>query len=168
MCSSDSMKRKGILCFNLSRYGVDGWRGSDWPLGATALGHQRGGYHCYAARAGWSSTPSLLGVWRVESFGLKWCGDIEDTHPRFNRGGEWLQGGWQRQLNLPSFDGVARPYLRPSGPKDGFPRFIILSSRSSLGPIASGGGELVLATFASSSRVWSKAGRNSDIMAAYL
>jgi hypothetical protein len=42
------------------------------------------------------------------------------------------------------------------------------SSRSFLGPIALGGGELVLETSASSSRVRSKAGRNSGTMATYL
>jgi hypothetical protein len=30
-----------------------------------------------------------------------------------------------------SFDGVARPHPRSSGPKDGFPSFLVLSSRSS-------------------------------------
>jgi hypothetical protein len=168
MCGSDSMKRRGTLCFNLSRYGVDGWRGSDRPLGAATLGHRRGVCHWCTARTGRSSAPSLSGVWRLESSSLKWCRGIRDTHPRFNRGGEWLQGGGRRHLNLPGFDGVARPYLRPSGPKDGFPRFLVLSSRSSPDPIASGGSELVLATSALSSRVWSKADRNSGTMAAYL
>jgi hypothetical protein len=56
-------------------------------------------------------------------------------------------------LTFPSFDGVARPYPRSSGPKDGFSSFPVLSSRSSPGPIASGGGGLVHAMIASSSRV---------------
>jgi hypothetical protein len=162
MCGSDSMKRRGILCFNLSRYTVDGWRGSDRPLGVAVLGHRCDDCHCCTAQASRSSAPSLPKVGRLESFG------IGDTHPRFNRGGEWLQGGWQWWLNLPNFDGVGRPYPRLSGPKDGFPSFLVLSSRSSPGPIASGGGELVLATSASSSRVWSKASRNSGTMVAYL
>jgi hypothetical protein len=33
-------------------------------------------------------------------------------------------------LNFLSFDGVARPHPRSSGPKDGFLSFLILSSRS--------------------------------------
>jgi hypothetical protein len=92
---------EGLRLFsNLGRYGEDGWRGSNRPLGAMALGHQHGGCHCSAARGGWSSTPSLPEVWWLELFGVKWCGDIGDTHPGFNRGGGWLQGGWRRWLNL--------------------------------------------------------------------
>jgi hypothetical protein len=118
--------------------------------------------------AGRSSALSLPMVWRLESFGLKWCRGIWDTHPRFNHGGEWLQGGRQRWLNLLGFDGGARPHPSPSDPKDGFLSFLVLSSRSFPGPIALGGDELVLATSASSSRVQSKAGRNLGAMAAYL
>jgi hypothetical protein len=56
-------------------------------------------------------------------------------------------------LTFLGFDGVAWPYPRSSGPKDGFASFLILSSRYSPGPIASGGGGLVHAMTASSSRV---------------
>jgi hypothetical protein len=38
-------------------------------------------------------------------------------------------------LTFPGFDGIVRPYPRSSGPKDGFPSFLVLSSRSSPGPI---------------------------------
>jgi hypothetical protein len=75
------------LFSNLDRYGEDGQRGSNWPLGAVALGHRHGGCHCSAARAGRSSALSLPGVWQLELFGLKRCRDIGDTHPGFNRGG---------------------------------------------------------------------------------
>jgi hypothetical protein len=43
-------------------------------------------------------------------------------------------------FNFLSFDSVARPHLRFSGPKDGFRSFLVLSSP---GSIASGGGRLV-------------------------
>jgi hypothetical protein len=35
-------------------------------------------------------------------------------------------------LNFLSFNGVTRPHTRSSGPKDGFPSFLVLSSRSYL------------------------------------
>jgi hypothetical protein len=73
------MKRRGILCFNLSRYAVDGRRGSNRPLGVAVLGHRCDDCHCCTARASRSSASSLPGVGRLESFGLKWCGGIEDT-----------------------------------------------------------------------------------------
>jgi hypothetical protein len=95
---------KGVSLFsNLSHYGEDGQKRSNRLLGAAALGHRHGGCHCNAARAGRSSIPSLPDVWRLELFGLKWCGDIGDTHPSpgFNHGEGWLQGCWRRWLNLP-------------------------------------------------------------------
>jgi hypothetical protein len=77
--------------------------------------------------------------------------------------------GWQMVVaQPPSFDGGARPHPRPSDPKDGFLSILILSSRSFPSPIALGGGELVLATSALSSRVRSKAGRYSGTMVTYL
>jgi hypothetical protein len=79
---------EGVRLFsNLGYYGEDGRRGSNRLLGATAPGHRHGGSHCNAAQAGRSSAPSLLGVWRLELFGLKQCRDIGDTHLGFNRGG---------------------------------------------------------------------------------
>jgi hypothetical protein len=53
-------------------------------------------------------------------------------------------------------------------PKVGFLSFLVLSSRSFPSPIALRGGKLVLMMFASISRVQSKAGKNSGVMAAYL
>jgi hypothetical protein len=103
--------------------------------------------------AGWSSALSLPRVWWLELFSLNRCGGIRDTDPRFD---------------LPGFDGGARPHPRPSDPKDGFPSFLVLSLRSFSGLVASGGGELVLATSPSSSSVRSKAGRYSSTMAANL
>jgi hypothetical protein len=117
---------------------------------------------------GRNSSPSLPRVWRLKLFGLKWYKDIKDTHPRFNRGEQWLQGGRRRQLDLLGFGGASRPHPRLSDPMDGFLIFLILSLRSFPGPIPLGGGELVLTTSASSSSVWSKAGKNSGAMTAYL
>jgi hypothetical protein len=74
--------------------------------------------------AGRCSALCLTRVWRLESFGLKWCGGIGDTHPRFNCGGEWLQGGGRWWLGLYSFDGSAWSHPRPSDPKDGFSSFL--------------------------------------------
>jgi hypothetical protein len=51
-------------------------------------------------------------------------------------------------LNFPGFDSVAWPHPRSSGPKNGFPRFLVLPSRSSPDPIASGGSRLAHATAA--------------------
>jgi hypothetical protein len=56
-------------------------------------------------------------------------------------------------LTFPGFDGITWPYPRSSGPKDGFPSFLVLFSRSSPGPIASGGSKLVHAMTTSSYRV---------------
>jgi hypothetical protein len=41
--------------------------------------------------AGWSSTPSTLGVAARILVGLKRCGDIVDTHPGFNVEGDDLK-----------------------------------------------------------------------------
>jgi hypothetical protein len=52
-----------------------------------------------------------------------------------------------------SFDGVARPHLRSSGPRDWFPGFLALSSRSYLVQLLREAVNLVPAMFASCSRV---------------
>jgi hypothetical protein len=75
-------------------------------------------------------------------FGLKRCRDMGDAHPGFNVVGDDFKVADGGDLNFPSFDGVAGPHSRSSGPKDGFPSFLIFSSRSSPAPIASGGGGL--------------------------
>jgi hypothetical protein len=60
------------------------------------------------------------------------CGDIGDTHPGFNVAGGDLKVADGGGLTFLGFDGVARPHPRSSGLKDGFPRFLVLSSRSYL------------------------------------
>jgi hypothetical protein len=52
-----------------------------------------------------------------------------------------------------SFDGVAWPHPRSSGPRDWFPRFLSLSSRSYLVQLLWEAMNLVPAMFASCSRV---------------
>jgi hypothetical protein len=56
-------------------------------------------------------------------------------------------------LTFSGFDGVSQPHLRSSTPKDRFPSFLVLSSRSYPCSIASGGGGLVHAVTNSVSRV---------------
>jgi hypothetical protein len=82
----------------------------------------------------------------LEFFGLKRCRDIGDAHPGFNVAGDDFKLADGGGLNFLSFIDVTQPHPRSSGPKDGFPSFLVLSSRSSPGPIASGGGGLVHAT----------------------
>jgi hypothetical protein len=65
-----STKQRVRLFFNLIRYGEDGRRGSNWPLGVVALGHQHDDRHCSIARASRSSALRLPRVWRLELFGL--------------------------------------------------------------------------------------------------
>jgi hypothetical protein len=62
--------------------------------------------------------------------------------PWVQRGGDDFKVVDSGGLNFPSFNGVAQPHPRSSGPKDGIRSFLVLSSRSSPSPIASGGGEL--------------------------
>jgi hypothetical protein len=71
-------------------------------------------------------------------------------------------------LDFLSFDGVARPHPRSSGPRDWFPRFLALSSRSFPVQLLREAANLVPTTFASFLRVCFKAGQNSGAMAAYL
>jgi hypothetical protein len=168
ICGSDSTWLNRYKPSNLSRTSEIGWRRAASPTWGDDAGTPALRLPSLRRTTGRSSSPSLPRVWQLESFSLKWCRGIGDTHPRFNPGGEWLQGGGRWWLDPPSFDGGAWSHPRPSDPKDGFSSFLVLSSRSFLSPITSGGGELVLAMSASSSIVWSKAGRNSGAMAAYL
>jgi hypothetical protein len=71
-------------------------------------------------------------------------------------------------LEFLSFDGVARPHPRSSGPRDWFPRFVALSSRSYPIQLLWEAANLVPAMFASCSRVCFNAGQNSGTVAAYL
>jgi hypothetical protein len=56
-------------------------------------------------------------------------------------------------LNFSSFDGVVRPHPRFSGPRNWFPRFLALSSRSYLVQLLQEATNLVPSAFASGSRV---------------
>jgi hypothetical protein len=56
-------------------------------------------------------------------------------------------------LDISSFDGVARPHPRFSGPRNWFPRFLMLSSRSYLVQLLREATNLVPAEFALGSRV---------------
>jgi hypothetical protein len=56
-------------------------------------------------------------------------------------------------LDFSSFDGVARPHLRFSGPRNWFPRFLTLSSRSYPVQLLREATNLVPVAFASGSRV---------------
>jgi hypothetical protein len=56
-------------------------------------------------------------------------------------------------LDFSSFDGVARPHPRSSGPRDWFPRFLVLSLRSYPVQLLWEATNLVPAVFASGSRV---------------
>jgi hypothetical protein len=85
----------------------------------------------------------LLGVLRLEFFFLKRCEDVGDAHPRFNVVGDDFKVANGGGLNFPSFNSIARPHPRCSGPNDGFPSFLVLSLSSSPGPIALRGDRLV-------------------------
>jgi hypothetical protein len=56
-------------------------------------------------------------------------------------------------LDFLSFDGIARPHPRSFGPRDWFPRFLALSSRSYPVQLLREAMNLVPAVFASGSRV---------------
>jgi hypothetical protein len=56
-------------------------------------------------------------------------------------------------LDFSSFDGIARPHLRFSGPRNWFPRFLTLSSRSYPVQLLQEAINLLTAAFASGSRV---------------
>jgi hypothetical protein len=61
---------------------------------------------------------------------LKQCGDTGDSYLGFNVAEVGLKVAVDGGLDFSSFDGVARPHPRFSGPRNWFPRFITLFSRS--------------------------------------
>jgi hypothetical protein len=85
--------------------------------------------------------------------GLKRCGDTGDSYLGFNVAGDGLKVAVSGGLDFSSFDGVARPHPRSSGPRDWFPRFLALSSRSYPVQLLREVTNLVPAAFASGSRV---------------
>jgi hypothetical protein len=85
--------------------------------------------------------------------GLKQCGDIGDSHLGFNVVGDGLKVAVGGGTDFMSFDVVARPHTRSSGPRDWFPWFLSLSSRSYLVQLLQEATNLVPVTFASCSRV---------------
>jgi hypothetical protein len=62
--------------------------------------------------------------------GLKQCGDIGDSYLGFNVVGVGPKVAIGGDLDFSSFDGVAQPHPRFSDPRNWFPRFLALSSRS--------------------------------------
>jgi hypothetical protein len=68
-------------------------------------------------------------------------------------GGDGLKVAVGGGLDFSSFDGVARPRPRSFGPRDWFPRFLALSSRSYPIQLLREAMNLVPAMFASGSRV---------------
>jgi hypothetical protein len=85
--------------------------------------------------------------------GLKQCGDTRDSYLGFNVAGDGLKLAVDGGLDFSSFDGVARPHPRFSGPRNWFPRFLTLSSRSYPVQLLREATNLVTAAFASGSRV---------------
>jgi hypothetical protein len=110
-----------------------------------------------AARAtprGWPEFSSELpGVLRL---GFAWPKTVRghrDSYLGFNVAGDGLKVAVGGGLAFWSFDGVARPHPRFSGPRNWFPRFLALSSRSYLVQLLWEATNLVIAAFASGSRV---------------
>jgi hypothetical protein len=85
--------------------------------------------------------------------GLKQCGDKGDSQLGFNVAGDGLKVAVGGGLDFLSFDGIAQAHLRSSGPRDWFPRFLALSSRSYLVQLLREATNLVPAMFALCSRV---------------
>jgi hypothetical protein len=85
--------------------------------------------------------------------GLKQCGDIGDSYLGFNVAGDGLKVAVGGGLDFSSFDGVARPHPRFSGPRNWFPRFLALSSRSYPVQLLQEATNLVTVVFALGSRV---------------
>jgi hypothetical protein len=85
--------------------------------------------------------------------GLKQCEDTRDSYLGFNVAGDGLKVAIGGGLDFSCFDGIARPHPRSSGPRDWFPRFLALSSRSYLVQLLREATNLVPATFALGSRV---------------
>jgi hypothetical protein len=126
----DLMTKLVRASYNLSHTSEIGrWRAVSPPQ-MMALGHQCGGCPRCAARPSRAPLRAPWGVAASIFLGLKRCGDIVDTHPGFNVEGDDLKVADSGGLNFLSFNAVARPHPRSSGPKDGFPSFLVLSSRS--------------------------------------
>jgi hypothetical protein len=85
--------------------------------------------------------------------GLNQCGDTGDSYLGFNVARDGLKVAVGGGLDFSSFDGVARPHPRSSGPRDWFPRFLALSSRAYLVQLLREAMNLVPAVFALCSRV---------------
>jgi hypothetical protein len=85
--------------------------------------------------------------------GLKQCGDTGDSYLGFNVAGDDFKVAVGGGLDFSSFNGVARPHPRSSGPRDYFPRFLALSSRSYPVQLLREATNLVPAAFALGSRV---------------
>jgi hypothetical protein len=85
--------------------------------------------------------------------GLKQCGDTGDSYLGFNVVGVGLKVVVGGGMDFSSFDGVARPHPRFFGPRNWFPRFLTLSSRSYPVQLLREATNLVTAAFASGSRV---------------
>jgi hypothetical protein len=116
--------------YNLSRTSeIRRWRAVSPPRTA-ALGHRCGGCPRWTARLAGAPLRAPWGVVASIFLGLKRCGDVGDTHPGFNVARDDLKVVDDGGLNFLSFDGVARSHPRSFGPKDGFPSFLVLSSRS--------------------------------------
>jgi hypothetical protein len=79
--------------------------------------------------------------------------DIGDSDLGFNVVGDGLKVAVGGGSDFLSFDGVARPHPRSSSPRDWFPRFLSLSSRTYLVQLLREVTNLVPVTFASCSRV---------------
>jgi hypothetical protein len=118
--------------YNLSCTSEIGWWRAVSPPQTVAMGHRCGGCPRYAARLAGALLRAPQGVAASIFLGLKWCGEIGDTHPGFNVVGDDLKVANGGILNFLSFDGVAQLHPRSSDPKDGFPSFLVLSSRSYL------------------------------------
>jgi hypothetical protein len=85
--------------------------------------------------------------------GLNQCGDTGDSYQGFNVAGDGLKEAVGGDLDILSFDGIARPHPRSSGPRDWFTRFLALSSRSYPVQLLREAVNLVPAAFALGSRV---------------
>jgi hypothetical protein len=85
--------------------------------------------------------------------GLKQCRDTGDSYLGFNVAGDGLKVVVGDGSDFLSFNGVARPHPRSSGPRNWFPRFLALSSRSYPVQLLREATNLVTVTFALGSRV---------------
>jgi hypothetical protein len=92
-----------------------------------------------------------LMVWGRE--GSKTERMARDSYLGFNVTGDGLKVAVGGGLDFLSFDGVARPHPRFSGPRNWFPRFLALSSRSYPVQLLREAMNLVTMAFASGSRV---------------